>query len=340
MGQPLPTIDISPLLDEPGSPAAVATASRLFEACHNPGFAHLVGEHMPSGPSRQLFEVAHAFFDLPADERHAMQIGNSPAFRGYTVLGDERTGGNADWRDQLDYGPEQAAPAAGHDGPAWLRLRGPNQWPESLPELAPVALAWMEAMTGVGLVVIRALASHLGLGAAHFDSGFVPHSDVHVKIIRYPAGTAEEMSDQGVGVHHDTGLMTMIVSNGVPGLQAKIGDEFVDADPPAGGAVLNLGAMMQALTNGCLQATPHRVVRPSGDTDRISVALFFNPTYESRFDPIELPEHLADRARPNLVDLNGGTIHTLFGENNLKVRLRSHPDVAARHYSDYESLPT
>ena len=73
---------------------------------------------------------------------------------------------------------------------------------------------------------------------------------------------------------------------------------------------------------------------PRGDQDRLSIALFFNPAFESTFEALNLPPELASQTRPEDVDLKGEPIHRVFGENNLKVRLRSHPDVAARHYSD------
>ena len=76
-----------------------------------------------------------AFFELPVAEREALAIVNSPYFRGYTVLGDERTKGASDWREQLDVGLEERAATVGPDDPPWRRLRGPNQWPESLPAL-------------------------------------------------------------------------------------------------------------------------------------------------------------------------------------------------------------
>ena len=91
---------------------------------------------------------------------------------------------------------------------------------------------------------------------------------------------------------------------------------------------------MQSATGGYLRATPHRVVSPSGPPDRVSVALFFNPTFESTFDAVALPPELAAEAQTDLQDLAGDRIHTVFGENNLKVRLRSHPDVARNHYAD------
>jgi len=329
----LPVVDISDLLADPTSARAAAIGAELCTVGHHPGFVHIIGHGVDPDLERGLLSVADEFFELPAAEREALAIANSAAFRGYTILGDERTGGKADWRDQLDYGPEQEAPAPGYDGPAWLRLRGPNQWPASLPHLRPIALGWMDAMVPVGVAILRALAQSMGQPADLFDAGFIPHHDLHTKIIRYPARPAAD-AEQGVGLHHDTGLLTFILQNAVAGLQVMIDEELVTVEPLPGAYVLNLGAMLQTATSGYLRATPHRVISPAQPPHRVSVALFFNPNFESTYEPFALPEELAALARPDHFDLNGDTIKTLFGENNLKARLRSHPDVAQRHYRD------
>ncbi len=328
----LPLLDIGPFLEDPASSAAQKFVAELGEACHHVGFAHIVGHGIEAELEEQLFDNARAFLALPLQEREALALVNSAAFRGYTTLGDERTGGRPDWRDQLDFGPEQEAPAPGHDGPAWLRLRGPNQWPASLPELPTVALRWLDDMLDLGIHVLRALALSLGQPIELFDSAFLPVHDLHAKIIRYPGGNPT--SSQGVGLHHDSGLLTFILQDRVAGLEVRAGEEMILVEPLPGAYVMNLGAMMQAATSGYFRATPHRVVSPTGIEDRLSIALFFNPAFESTFEPLDLPPAIAAKARPELVDLKGEPIHRLFGENNLKVRLRSHPDVAARHYGD------
>jgi isopenicillin N synthase-like dioxygenase len=197
--------------------------------------------------------------------------------------------------------------------------------------MAPLALAWLQEMNQLGLAVVRALAIGLGQSIDHFDTFFEP-ADLHAKFIRYPAGIGP--TDQGVGRHHDSGLLTFILQDGVAGLQVEIDQTMVTVEPMEGAYVMNLGAMMQAATNGYLRATPHRVIAPTGVEDRLSLAFFFNPAFETVFEPLDLPSELAELASPDLVDLKGEAIHTVFGENNLKVRLRSHPDVAHRHYSD------
>ena len=323
----LPIIDITPFRADPRSDDAKPVIDELLRACHEVGFAYIKGHGIDPGLEAGLFDVAKAFFAMPTAEREALAILNSAAFRGYTSLGDERTNGTSDWRDQLDLGWEQAAPT-NPDAPAWHRLRGPNQWPAAVPEMSGVVLNWARQMQTLGVTALRALALGLGQDLHCFDGGFVPDSDMHIKVIRYPA-RAEPEAEQGVGAHHDTGVLTFIAQQ-QQGLQVETPDGFIDATPLPGAYI---GEMLQRSTSGYLRATPHRVVSPVGG-ERISVAFFFNPLYETVFEPIELPAALAAHAPGGDHQKIDDEIHALFGENNLRTRLRSHPDVAAAHYRD------
>ena len=325
----LPIVDISAFRADPKSAAARLVVEELVTACHQVGFVYINGHGIDPMLDADLFEVANEFFALPLLQRQELAIANSAAFRGYTTLGDERTNGKADWREQLDVGPEEDAPAD-LSGPAWHRLRGPNQWPPTLPAMKPAVLTWMQEMEALGVTCLRALALGLGQPMDCFDHAFLPQSDVHLKVIRYPA-RVEPQADQGVGAHHDTGVLTYIAQNGM-GLQVETPNGFVDAEPIAGAYIMNLGEMLQRSTDGYLKATPHRVVSPAGG-ERISVAFFFNPRFETVFEPIELPAALAAAAPGGEHHKIDDEIHALFGENNLRTRLRSHPDVAASHYT-------
>lgn len=328
----LPVLDMAGFLEDPMGAAGGRFVHELLEAAHGPGFVYLTGHGVDSGLDAGIFEQARAFFALPVAEREELAIEHSAAFRGYTVLGDERTNGASDWRHQLDLGPEQEAPHPADGGPAWLRLRGPNQWPPSLPAMPDAVLGWMAAMDRVGLGALRALALGLGQPISRWDGGFVPESDVHLKIIHYPPRPDAD-ADQGVGLHRDTGLLTFIAQDDTGGLQVQLGDELVDAPHVEGAYLMNLGEMLETATDGYLRATPHRVVSPEDGPGRISIAYFFNPRFESPFLPIDLPDELAAAARG--VDRDADApVYEVFGENNLKTRLRSHPDVARRHYAD------
>ena len=200
--------------------------------------------------------------------------------------------------------------------------------------MRPRMLAWMSAMEALGLDALRALAVGLGQPIGTFDSGFVPFSDYHCKMIHYPAQPGASSSRQGVGTHHDSGLLTFILQDDVGGLQVLLDGEFVDAPPRAGCYIMNLGEMVQRATDGYLKATPHRVLSPPAGTSRVSLAFFMNPRFESTFEPVPLPPALAAHAPGGDNASAADPISRLFGQNNLKIRLRSHPDVARRHYAD------
>ncbi len=192
----------------------------------------------------------------------------------------------------------------------------------------------MAAVDRVGLAVLRALALGLGQPLRYFDRFFEPRGDPHLKIIRYPAQPAHADTGQGVGMHHDSGLVSFVLQDEVGGLQVQHADRLVAATPLAGSYVMNLGEMLQAATSGYLRATPHRVQSPPPNTERLAIAYFFHPRLDSVFEPIPLPPELAAAARGAQNADPADPVFTTFGDNYLKIRLRSHRDVARRHYGD------
>jgi isopenicillin N synthase-like dioxygenase len=330
----LPVLDMRDFLADAESRAGRNFVEQLRAACHGPGFCYLVGHGVPAELDAAVLAGAREFFALPEADRRALAIANSPHFRGYTVLGDERTKGGSDWRDQLDVGPEERAVEVKPGDPPWLRLRGPNQWPARVPALKPAVLAWMAELDRVGLAVLRALARGLGQQRDYFDAFFEPRGDPHLKIIRYPAQPAYADTGQGVGMHHDSGLVSFVLQDEVGGLQVQRDGGLVEATPRPGSYVMNLGEMLQTATSGYLRATPHRVRSPPPNKERLSIAYFFHPKLDSVFKPIALPPELAAAARGGQNADPGDPIFSTFGDNYLKIRLRSHRDVARRHYAD------
>jgi isopenicillin N synthase-like dioxygenase len=331
----LPVVDLAPWLTTPSSDAGRAAALALTTACHEVGFVHLVGHGVDAGLEGRVHELARQFFALPEPDRLEIANTNTPYFRGYTRLGMEHTNGVSDWRDQIDIGPEHEPVDVGPDEPAWLRLRGPNQWPSALPELQPVVTAWMAQMARVGRAALGALAVGLGQLPDHFDSVVEPDPEVLVKVIRYPGRSAgADGGGQGVGAHHDSGLLSFILQDEVGGLEVQVGDGFVPVAPHPGAYVMNLGEMLQLATHGYLRATRHRVVSPPEGSERISVAYFFNPRMEATLQPVDLSAELMARAPGGQNANPHDPVFSTYGDNWVKFRIRSHPDVAERHHAD------
>lgn len=323
-------LDLNDYLRVQSRPAFVADLGR---ALHEVGFLYLAGHGIDRQVNGSVLDVAAEFFALPEADRLAMANSNSPQFRGYTPLGTEHTNGRSDWRDQVDIGPELPAAPIGPDSPPWLRLRGPNLWPEALPRFREALSVWMAGMQGVGRTVLEAVAEALGQPADHFHPYLEPHPEDRVKVIRYPAG-GRTADDQGVGAHRDNGLLTFIHQDDVGGLEVERDGRFIPVPPRPDAFVLNIGEMLQLLSQGYLRATRHRVVPPPPGRDRLSIAYFFNPAYEATLRPVTLPPALAREAPGGASDDAANPILASYGANALKVRMRSHPDVARRHHAD------
>jgi isopenicillin N synthase-like dioxygenase len=334
-GVSLPVLDIAVFREgTDGARAAAGFVDALRETCHHPAFFYLVGHGIAADLNADVHAVTREFFALPDAERMAIRNIYSPQFRGYTPVGHEYTGGHPDRRDELDIGHEMPPPQLGPTDPAWLRLRGPNQWPAALPRLRTVLEAWMAEMEQLGRTLLRALALALGQPREHFTPLVTPRPEVLVKLIRYPARDPGQTDGQGVGDHRDTGFLSFVHQDDAGGLQVRIDDEYVDVEPVPGAFVVNLGEMLQLLTHGYFAATVHRVVSPPAGTERISVAYFFNPRLEATLAPLELPADLAAAAPGGASDDPTNPILANYGDNSLKVRLRAHPDVAQRHHAD------
>jgi isopenicillin N synthase-like dioxygenase len=162
----------------------------------------------------------------------------------------------------------------------------------------------------------------------------LPRGDPHLKLVRYPAQPAAAGSDQGVGLHHDSGLVSFVLQDEVGGLQVELDGQLIDVEPRPGAYVMNLGEMLQAASNGYLKATPHRVRSPLPGRERLSIAYFFHPRLDAEFTQVELPPALASETRGGQNADPSDPIFATFGENYLKIRLRSHRDVAQAHYAD------
>lgn len=309
---------------------------RLRDVAHGVGFFYLSGYGAAPGQVDAVFNATRDFFALPAAQKEALRMVNSPHFRGYTRAGDEITRGERDWREQIDIGAEREAIAPTPGRPSWLRLQGPNQWPDSLPQFKTTLLQWQDTLTHAGRDLLRALALALGQPENCFDAAFAHAPVQHLKVIRYP-GRSQDTSQQGVGAHKDGGCLTLLLQHERAGLQVldrnAAHERWIDVPPLPGTLVINLGEVLEVQSGGYLRANIHRVVSPPQDADRLSVAFFLSPQLDAELPLLPLPPALAAQAHGIDRDPQNPLIsHT--GRNLLKGRLRSHPDVALRHHAD------
>ena len=304
----------------------------LHRISYDLGFFYVSGHGIDPNLIEQVRNMARRFFSLSEQDKLSIEMVRSPHFRGYNRTGMERTRGLPDWREQVDIGAERAAINVTADMPAYWRLQGPNQWPAALPEMHATMLAYQAAATDLAIRILHLFALALGQPETAFDNIFVPAPQQLLKIIRYPGRDVTE-SEQGVGAHKDGGFVTILLQDTQAGLQVEHNGNWIDAPPIPGTFVVNVGELLEMASNGYLLANAHRVVTPPAGSHRLSVPFFFGARLDATVPVLELPPQLAPFAR----GLTRDPLNPMFyevGKNQLKSRLRSHPDVAQRHHAD------
>lgn len=310
-----------------------AFVAELRGILHDHGFFYLTGHGVPQDLIDRLVAASQRFFALPLEEKLKIEMVRSPHFRGYNRAGHERTRGEQDWREQIDFNTEGQARPVGPDTPGWQRLHGPNQWPRAVPELQGIVTEYQARVTALGIDLLKAIALALGQPEDAFAAVYDPQPTQLLKLIRYPGRDVAE-TDQGVGAHKDGGLITILLQHQVPGLRVQtVEGVWIDAPPLPGSFVINTGELLELATNGFVRADVHDVIAPPPGVERFSFAFFLGARYDATIPVLPLPADLQRLER----GLTADPLNPLFrnvGINHLKSRLRSHPDVAKAHHAD------
>ena len=193
-------------------------------------------------------------------------------------------------------------------------------------------LEWQAAALQLLSRLMRAFSLALGQAETVLEPIYRADPHILVKLIRYP-GRDATAGDQGVGAHKDAGLLSLLLQDEQQGLQVQVAEEWVDVTPRAGTLVVNIGEILELASDGYLRATLHRVTTPPAGRERISAAFFLGARLDATVPLLSLPPELAAQARGPERDPHNPLFRDV-GQNYLKGRLRSHPDVAQRYYAD------
>lgn len=211
-------------------------------------------------------KAAHDFFRLPASVKAATSIERSPHFRGWSEMHNER-----DWREQIHFGRERGC----GDGPPFMRLEGPNQWPPDASWRA-VITAYLDRVAAVGERLLGCAAADLGLPADSF-AGVGQDGYVLLKLIGYHPQPSVEAQRPGVAAHVDFSWLTLTLQD-APGLEIQEPNgDWIEIDVVPGSLWVHPGELLQVASGGAYTATPHRVINRSFDRTRVSLPLFLNP---------------------------------------------------------------
>jgi len=150
---------------------------------------------------------------------------------------------------------------------------------------------YFELVSGIAQQLLRIVALSLELEGDYFDAYFARPSEL--MNINYYHATRSVVEDGklGCGAHTDYGMLTLLMTDAVPGLQikgratAEEEDVWIDVNPREGHFIVNVGDLMERWSNGKYAANLHRVVNASG-RERMSVAFFFEPHLSAVVSPV------------------------------------------------------
>ncbi|MBV6442358.1 MAG: hypothetical protein EPGJADBJ_04069 [Saprospiraceae bacterium] len=306
----IPTVDLSKF--SAGSPAEKEAFVRaLGKAFHEVGFVAVVNHGVPKELIDRFYAASKAFFALPEEVKKKYEVPGLAGQRGYTSFGKEHAKQSkvADLKEFFQIGQEVPA-----DHPRKSEYPDNVQVAEA-PEFAQLGRELYQAFEKAGGLLLEAIAAHLGLDKDYFNRQ-IRYGNSILRSIHYPPITEEPASAIRAEQHEDINLITLLVGASAGGLELlNSEDQWIPIMPEADEIVINVGDMLQRLTNNYLKSTTHRVVNPPRSEwhlPRLSIPFFLHPVSEMRLDclpscvtkdnplyyaPISAGEYLDERLR-------------------------------------------
>ena len=275
----IPTLDIRQFEnDKENFVKQVGQAYKQFGFC---GFNnHGVSDEL----IQRAFDVTQAFFNLPTEVKQQYHIANQGGARGYTAKGVEKAkdSDHVDLKEFWHVGREIP-------GNAPHPCLYPNVWPQEVADFQQVTLQLYEALETLGNQVLRTLALVLGQPENYFEDK-TEHGNSVLRLIHYPP--IEDSNTQSIraGQHEDINFITLLVGSHEAGLEIlKRDGSWLPVTMLPGAIVVNIGDMLQRLTNNVLPSTTHRVVNPQGNnlhSPRYSMPFFLHPNPDFVIDSL------------------------------------------------------
>lgn len=292
----LPLIDMAGVRE--GDQAAILRAGEAIrKACSETGFFYIINHGVPQNVIDTAMAAAKTFFAHPAEVKR--QVAVNKRHRGWHALGGalmyEAT--KPDFKEFFSIGLELP-----EDDPcvvAGEALRGPNQWPDFMPELRVALDAYYEEIGMAGADLLKAVAVGLGIEPGFFGPKYGKRLQ-RTQMVYYPPHPPMAETDQfGVAPHTDYGCITLLYQDNSGGLQVReLGsNSWIDATPIEGSLVVNVGDLLARWSNERFRSTLHRVINKSGH-ERYSIATFYDPTYGAVVDPCDLGIEAASSLYP------------------------------------------
>lgn len=288
-----------------------AFVQELGKAYEDIGFVAVRGHFLSDELSNNLYEQVKQFYALSADKKEAYEVPGLAGQRGYTSFGKEHAKGRTegDLKEFWQFGQWV------DDGDPIKAEYPDNVNVNELPQFNVLGKEAYKRLEETGKYMLRAIALYLGLDEFYFDEK-IHNGNSILRAIHYPPITNEPKSAVRAAEHEDINLITLLMGASAEGLEVlNKQNQWVGITALPDQLVVNVGDMLQRLTNNKLKSTTHRVVNPPREkwgTSRYSIPFFLHPKSSMKLDclpncvtsenplqyePITAGEYLDERLR-------------------------------------------
>ena len=256
---------------------------QLGSAYGDIGFIAVRNHHISPAHQAELYDEVQGFFELPPEVKLSYEKAELAGQRGYVSFGKEHAKGRSvgDLKEFWHFGQDVT------DGDP-IGDQYPDNMPVAeLPSFGDIGMRSYKQLETSGRYILQAIALHLGLDEFYFDDK-INNGNSILRPIHYPPITNEPDSAVRAGEHEDINLITLLIGASADGLEVLNKDnEWIKVTAFPDHIVVNVGDMLQRLTNNKLKSTTHRVVNPPREhwgSSRYSIPFFLHPRSDMRLD--------------------------------------------------------
>ncbi len=304
----IPSLDLADFIS--GDPVRKKQfVEKLGEAYNNIGFVAIKNHGLSDELVENLYKAVKAFFALPEEVKKKYEIEGLAGQRGYTGKNKEHAKGRnvGDLKEFYHVGQEISDIP---DSDPVKKEYPANIFPEEVPEFKTYTLQAYKILENTGKIILRAIALYLGLDEYYFDDKVAYGNSILRALHYYPIEDPDSVPADAVraAAHGDINLITLLMGASAEGLEVLRRDgKWIPITALPEQIVVNVGDMLDRLTNNKLKSTIHRVVNPPREkmnTSRYSIPFFMHP--RSEMDLTCLPSCI-DEDHPKLYsDMTAG----------------------------------
>jgi isopenicillin N synthase-like dioxygenase len=271
----IPVVDLADFIsgDAVKKSAFVESLGKAYEEV---GFVAVKNHGVPDQIISNIYEYVQQFFSLPLDKKLKYEMAGLAGQRGYTSFGREHAKGSEapDLKEFFQYGQNV------EDGDPVKAEYPDNVMVSEVEGFNETLYQAYKNFQKSGTLMLQAISLYLGLEENYFDN-YVHNGNSILRCIHYPPITTEPKSAIRAEQHEDINLITLLVGASADGLEILTKqNEWVGVTSLPEQVVVNVGDMLQRLTNNKLRSTTHRVVNPKREhwhTSRFSMPFFLHP---------------------------------------------------------------